>query len=340
MPLIYPERPTANMWQGFGQALTAGAGTVSKLGDDIYQEDRNRNILQDMVEIRAQRALEARLAEEKAAREQKEADQKSADDDHKRKIQEKLVTTISKGVPMGEFDENLVDGRPDPMLGMRPDAPQKQAYRPADENDVTGVAAAAMEPYQTAALFNKPVAAAAAHGYRMDEIGARGETALSIAEIRARATERAAHIRAKYGSRGGKAAPKDWKFTMQDATEKLADIKLDLVALEGQKPKRSWDLQPWNTEMARLVGQKKFYETQMYRANQNGEGVPTDGPDPLEVPDGQPDPDPAAAPGPTPAPPRATRPLTDKNTAAKYMAAAGGDKAKARQLAASDGWSF
>lgn len=343
MPKYYPERPTANAWQFLGDTLGQAGNVVHGLDVNLQEQEQKSNLLQDMVERRIQRQNEEARQQKELALKEAEAQRKDKDEDRKFKVQEKLVTAITKGVPAGEYDQNLVDGVPDPLLGLRPNAPQKQALRPADENDVTGIAAEGMDPYQTAALYNKPAAAAASHGYKMDEIGARGENSRSVAQIRAAAMERATRIRASYGSRGGKSAPKDWTKTMEDASTELTDIERELAELEASKPKRSWDLQPWNTEMSRLVGQKKFYQALVYKANQNGVAMPADEYEEPHLPE-EPDP-PAATQGKPPAvgaPPRAQgKPkVLDRNTAAKYMTAAKGDKAEARRMAAADGWKF
>ena len=49
---------------------------------------------------------------------------------------------------------------------------------------------------------------------------------------------------------------------------------------------------------------------------------------------------PAPANAPAAAPPNAAKPLTDVKQVQKYLQQAGGDKVKARKLAAADGWSF
>lgn len=61
----FPERPTANPWQLFGQALNQGAGIVDDFQQAKIAEANRQNVLQDLV----QRRTDAQMERERQARE-------------------------------------------------------------------------------------------------------------------------------------------------------------------------------------------------------------------------------------------------------------------------------
>lgn len=59
-----------NMWQGVGTALHAGAGIVSNFNEDVLKQEQQKNLLQDMVERRAQANIQAQMQAAEEARQQ------------------------------------------------------------------------------------------------------------------------------------------------------------------------------------------------------------------------------------------------------------------------------
>lgn len=84
--MIFPERPTASPWQLLGQALTQGAGVVDTYGNALDDEDKKKNVLQDLVARRTAAALEQQRQAREDAR--KEMEFAQGQEDYKRKKDE------------------------------------------------------------------------------------------------------------------------------------------------------------------------------------------------------------------------------------------------------------
>lgn len=71
-----PLRPVYSPWSDVGNAFTQGAGIVNTLDKDLQDAKNKKNILQQMVEKRAQAALEAKYLADEQKRKEWEFDQK------------------------------------------------------------------------------------------------------------------------------------------------------------------------------------------------------------------------------------------------------------------------